>query len=52
MTGKEGHDAYDKDGPGAAAFRVQHQIRRNAEDMQEYLTDLSSWEKSIKKKDK
>ncbi|CAM9307352.1 unnamed protein product [Ectocarpus sp. 6 AP-2014] len=52
MTGKGVHDAYGKDGPGAAAFRVQHQIRRNAQDMQEYLTDLSSWEKSIKKKDK
>lgn len=37
---------------GAAAFRVQNQIRRNAQDMQEYLADLGSWEKSIKKKDK
>lgn len=52
MTGKGVHDAYGKDGPGAAAFRVQHQIRRNAQDMQEYLSDLSSWEKSIQKKDK
>ncbi|CAM9255617.1 unnamed protein product [Ectocarpus fasciculatus] len=52
MAGKGGHGAYGKDGPGAAAFRVQHQIRQNAQDMQEYLTDLGSWEKSIKKKDK
>ena len=52
MTGREGHAEHDKDGPGAAAFRVQSQIRRNAQDMQEYLTELGSWEKSIKKKDR
>lgn len=39
-------------GGGAAAFRVQNQIRQNAQDMQEYLADLGNWEKSIKKKDK
>lgn len=44
--------AMSDNGPGAAAFRVQNQIRRNAQDMQEYLADLGSWEKSIKKKDK
>lgn len=37
---------------GAAAFRTQNQIRQNAQDMQDYLTDLGKWEKSIKKKDK
>lgn len=39
-------------GDGLAAFRVQNQIRRNAQDMQEYLADLGTWEESIKKKDK
>ena len=37
---------------GATAFRVQDQIRRNAQDMQEYLTDFGNWERSIKKKDR
>lgn len=37
---------------GVNAFRVQDQIRRNAQDMQEYLADLGTWERSIKKKDK
>eukprot|EP00752_Nemacystus_decipiens_P011197 g9950.t1 len=46
------HAGSGKDGPGAAAFRVQSQIRRNAQDMQDYLTELGSWEKSIKKKDR
>lgn len=48
MTRMDGHAA----GNGAASFHVQNQIRRNAQDMQEYLADLGSWEKSIKKKDK
>lgn len=52
MAGREKHAGNGKDGPGAAAFRVQSQIRRNAQDMQEYLTELGSWEKSIKKKDR
>eukprot|EP00903_Cladosiphon_okamuranus_P005495 g5477.t2 len=52
MTGKERRAGGGKDDPGAAAFRVQSQIRRNAQDMQEYLTELGSWEKSIKKKDR
>lgn len=39
-------------GGAAAAFRVQNQIRQNAQDMQEYLADLASWENSIKKKDR
>lgn len=51
MTGRQA-DAAAENGAGAAAFRVQNQIRRNAQDMQEYLADLGSWEKSIKKKDK
>lgn len=52
MAGRGGQPAYANDGPGAAAFKVQNQIRRNAQDMQEYLTELGSWEKSIKKKDR
>ncbi|CAM9595111.1 unnamed protein product, partial [Hapterophycus canaliculatus] len=52
MSGTGGQPAYANNGPGAAAFRVQNQIRQNAHDMQEYLTELGSWEKSIKKKDR
>lgn len=52
MAGRERYAGNPKDGPGAAAFRVQSQIRRNAQDMQEYLAELGSWEKSIKKKDR
>ncbi len=52
MDSRTGYAGNGKDGPGAAAFRVQDQIRRNAQDMQEYLTDLGSWEKKMKKKDK
>lgn len=52
MDSRIGYAGNGKDGPGAAAFRVQDQIRRNAQDMQEYLTDLGSWEKKMKKKDK
>ncbi|CAM9280418.1 unnamed protein product [Scytosiphon promiscuus] len=52
MAGTEGQSAYASNGSGAAAFRVQNQIRRNAQDMQEYLAELGSWEKSIKKKDR
>lgn len=51
IAGKQA-GAMPDNGAGAAAFRVQNQIRRNAQDMQEYLADLGSWEKSIKKKDK
>lgn len=52
MAGKGARAAGGNDSHGAGAFRVQNQIRRNAQDMQEYLADLGSWEKSIKKKDK
>lgn len=31
--------------------KLQHQIRQNAAEMQSYFTELSDWEKSIKKKD-
>lgn len=30
---------------------VQTQIRRNAEDVQSFLSDLSKWEKNAKQKD-
>lgn len=52
MAGRESRDDSGNNGRGGAAFRVQNQIRRNAQDMQEYLADLGSWERSIKKKDK
>ncbi|CAN0518945.1 unnamed protein product [Laminaria digitata] len=52
MAGRESRGDAGSNGRGGAAFRVQNQIRRNAQDMQEYLADLGSWERSIKKKDK
>ena len=52
MADRRSGEASGSNGRGGAAFRVQNQIRRNAQDMQEYLADLGSWERSIKKKDK
>lgn len=52
MAAREFREDSGNNGRGGAAFRVQNQIRRNAQDMQEYLADLGSWERSIKKKDK
>ena len=33
------------------AFNLQHQIRNNANELQDYLRDLDSWEQDSKKKD-
>lgn len=52
MAARDFREDSGNNGRGGAAFRVQNQIRRNAQDMQEYLADLGSWERSIKKKDK
>ena len=33
------------------AIRLQHTIRKNAEEMQDYVADLQKWESEITKKD-
>lgn len=35
----------------ADCFRVQRQIRENAQEMQDYLSELRQWEKAIERKD-
>ena len=35
----------------SSMHEVQHQIRANASELQDYFTDLYSWEKSIEKVD-
>ena len=34
------------------AFDLQHQVRNNAQDLQDYLRELDNWEHDSKKKDK
>ena len=34
------------------AFDLQHQVRNNAQDMQDFLRDLDNWEQDSKEKDK
>ena len=36
---------------GSRATAMQLQLRHNAEDLQDYLRDLETWESEIKKKD-
>ena len=36
---------------GSRAAAMQLQLRQNAEDLQDYLRDLETWEGEIKKKD-
>ena len=36
---------------GSRAATMQLQLRHNAEDLQDYLRDLETWESEIKKKD-
>ena len=36
---------------GSQATAMQLQLRHNAEDLQDYLRDLETWESEIKKKD-
>lgn len=33
------------------AFNLQHQVRNNANEVQDYMRDLDNWEREIKKKD-
>ena len=36
---------------GKQAALMQMQIKRNADDLQDFMKDLESWEKDIKEKD-